>query len=507
MLLTDTQLLSFQRCQRQAFLDVYGDRFQQDPKSDFLLKLIQDSLAFDSHFLENKIYHKPDYPRGDWKAGAEATLALMHRGVDLIYRGILQMSYSCPQGEAKLVGRPRLLIKQPTPSRFWEWSYVPADLKLGKRPKAEYQLVAAFHAQILASVQGTWPETARLIFRQKNPFAVNLELRVPQMEAALSELIEMLASKQEPEVFISRQKCNLCLWYSSCHSLASSQQHLSLVPGVTPSRYAILKALNLTALDSLAGVEPEILTIYPEFAGAIGDRVVLQARSLLENRPFFSWDLTIKQREFDRYPDPLPANSYLLPQLISAPVELYFDIEAQPENNLDYLHGVLVVDNRNKTQKFKVMLAEKPAEEGAIWEQLLKLFWQYPIAPIYHFCEYETQTIKRLAKVYHTPAYRWQPLLKRCVDIHRLIRETATLPVESYALKHIARWLGFDWRDENANGAQSVCWYEQWLNTGDRSLLEAIVRYNEDDCYATYSVKKWLESFLNKTLNSNHEKI
>jgi uncharacterized protein len=498
MLLTDTQLLSFQRCQRQTFLEVYGDRLEQDPKSDFLLKLIEDSLAFDSSFLENQIYHKPDYPRGDWNAGAEATLTLMEQGVELLYRGILQMSCLSPQGEPlTLISRPRLLVKQPKPSRFGDWSYVPADLKLGKRPKAEYQLVAAFHAQILASVQETRPDTAWLIFRHKNPFAVNLELRLPQMETAVSELIEMLASKQEPEVFISRQKCSLCTWHSSCHALASSRQHLSLIPGVTPSRYAILKSLNLTTLDSLANVKPEVLAIYPEFADTVAERVVLQAKSVLENRPFHSWELTVKQWEIANFPEPLPLTRYQLPRLFSAPVELYFDIEAQPENNLDYLHGVLVADNRKNTQEFKVMLAENPAEEEAIWQELLKLFWQYPIAPIYHFCEYETQTIKRLAKVYNTPSYQWQPLLKRCVDIHKLVRETVTLPVESYALKNIAPWLGFQWRDENANGAQSVCWYEEWLKTGDRSVLDAIVRYNEDDCYATYSVKQWLEDFLN----------
>ncbi|MDY6806734.1 MAG: TM0106 family RecB-like putative nuclease [Cyanobacteriota bacterium] len=501
MFLTDTQLLSYQRCPRQTFLEVYGDRHKRDPKSDFLLKLIQDSLAFDSSFLEDQIYHKPDYPRGDWNAGAEATLALMQQGVATIYRGIIQMSYLSPQGEPlTLMARPRLLKKQPKPSEFGDWSYVPADLKLGKRPKLDYQLVAAFNAHILASVQGTWPDTAWLIFRKKAPFAVNLELRVPGMEAVLSELIEMLAKKQEPEVFMSRQKCSLCTWYSSCHSLASSQQHLSLVPGVTPSRYSILKTLNLTALDSLAEVEPEVLAVYPQFPDVIADRVVLQAKSSLENRPFLSWELTRKKWELDSHPDPIPLYYDRLPKLISAPVELYFDIEAQPENNLDYLHGVLVVDNRNNTKRFEVMLAENATEEEAIWEQLLKLFWQYPIAPIYHFCEYETQTIKRLAGVYKTPAYKWKPLLKRCVDVHKLIKETATLPVESYALKHIARWLGFEWRDENANGAQSVCWYDRWLKTGDRSVLEAIVRYNEDDCYATYSVKEWLENFISQAV-------
>ena len=195
---------------------------------------------------------------------------------------------------------------------------------------------------------------------------------------------------------------------------------------------------------------------------------------------------------------PIPySQSVFLP---IAPIELYFDIEAEPELNLDYLHGVLVVDRYNNTEKFHGFLAESAAEEGAIWQQFLELMWAYPIAPIFHFCDYEVKTFKRLAKLYNTPAYLWKPVLKRFVDIHKQVTQKAIMPVESYALKPIARWLGFDWRDAKANGAQCVCWYDDWLKTGDRSLLEAIVRYNEDDCRATYVVKDWLTNFL-----LNHE--
>jgi len=38
--------------------------------------------------------------------------------------------------------------------------YVPAQIELGKRPKLEYQIVAAFHAQVLATVQAAEPDTA-----------------------------------------------------------------------------------------------------------------------------------------------------------------------------------------------------------------------------------------------------------------------------------------------------------------------------------------------------------
>ena len=84
------------------------------------------------------------------------------------------------------------------------------------------------------------------------------------------------------------------------------------------------------------------------------------------------------------------------------------------------------------------------------------------------------------------------PLLSRCIDLHRHVVHSVTLPVESYSLKSLAQWLGFQWRDVGAGGDQCVCWYDQWLKTGERHFLEMILRYNEDDCRATFHLKHWL---------------
>ena len=618
MLITDKLLLSYQRCHLRAFLDTCGDWKQQDPPSDFLLKLMRDSATYQQQALEHETYQQPYYPRGDWEAGAAATLSLMQQGVDRIYRGVLIQgefgqtngattslvgidgqyfpefgeipetpvhlsSSNLPSSNITLISRPHLLIKQPGKSKFGDWSYITTDIWLSKRPKQEYQIIAAFHAQVLASLQEKMPETAWLMLRKKGLWSVNLGQRTPQMLEILDDCIQMIENREKPEVFISRQKCNLCGWYTICHAEAESIKHLSLLPGVTASRYARLKILEITDVEALANASSALLAEYPEFPDRVAFDVVQQAQSHLLNQPLlreegrrkkeegssatdsvtdvtdvtdvrkkeegrqdtdFDTDTRINDREERRSENSEELNSSeIVPDIVDnilndiaveevkirenkpatsslpapilrkkplpysqsvflpiAPIELYFDIEAEPELNLDYLHGVLVVDRYNNTEKFHGFLAESAAEEGAIWQQFLELMWAYPIAPIFHFCDYEVKTFKRLAKLYNTPAYLWKPVLKRFVDIHKQVTQKAIMPVESYALKPIARWLGFDWRDAKANGAQCVCWYDDWLKTGDRSLLEAIVRYNEDDCRATYVVKDWLTNFL-----LNHE--
>jgi uncharacterized protein len=483
MLLTDELLLYYKRCRRRAFLDIYGDFSSQDPEQDFLLKLRQDSRAHQQEVLTRANHQSPNYSRGDWEAGAKATLELMQQGTERISQGVLLMQTA--EG-VTLLSRPDLLVKQPGQSNFGDWMYVPTNIKLGRRPKAEYQIVTAFSAQLLAAVQGVLPSTAWLILRRQDSYAVTLERWVPLMQEVLAECIETLLLHQEPEVFISRQKCSLCRWYSSCYAIAQSQQHLSLLPGVTPTRYRDLQALGVTTVESLATAT--ISTLEPAIRSEIASVLVQQAQSTVQNRPI------LRPRGFadEKTPSPFTAPN----ALSTASVELYFDIEAEPELQLDYLLGILIIDRATHTQTFHPLLAEHPGNEASIWEQFLDLVSLYPNAPIFHFSDYEAETVKRLAKLYNTPPWQLKSLLSRFVDVHQQVMNTVTLPVESYSLKHLARWLGFEWRDPGITGSQCVCLYDQWLKTGDRSLLDVILRYNEDDCRATYQLKNWLVDFF-----------
>jgi len=532
MLINAELLLQYQRCKRRPFLDSYGDRSQRDPANDLLLKLQQDKISLRADVLNQFTYQRPAYPRRDWILGKAATLELMKQGVECIYQGVLLANYS---ERYRLLSCPDLLLKQPGQSCFGDWMYVPATIELGKRPKQEYQVVAAFHAQVLAMVQQVELETAWLILRGKEAnYSVDLIKWKPQMQRILDQCIQTLETEAAPEVFISRQRCSLCPWYSNCYAIAQSQKHLSLLPGVTPVRYTQLQALNITTVEALAKTYPTQLENLPGFDSEVAPKLIIQAKSVLENRPLLIYppssdaledttngsddqqtvfstsshsdSLLILPNETDKVS--IQKKVLLSPGLsrhqalrenltFTAPIELYFDIEAQPDLELNYLLGVLVVDRQGNTEKFYSLLAERPEDEELIWQQFLDLVGQYAEAPIYHFCVYEFDTVKRLARLYRTPYTSILPVLNRFVDVYEQLTRSVALPVESCALKAIARWLGFEWRDPEASGAKCIYWYDQWLKTGDRALLDIIQRYNEDDCRATHSLKDWLVNFVN----------
>lgn len=483
--MTDELLFDYQRCHRRAFLDVYGNPEERDPPSDYLRKLRQDSLTHQLAVLGDDAVPQPRYPAKDWRAGAIATLELMQQGVERIARGVLIVQH---EPGIWLVSCPDLLIRHPGPSVFGDWHYIPTDIRLGKRPKLDYQITAAFHAYVLAHVQEAWSAESWLMLRQRGAYAVYVADLIPQMRDILDRCVEMLRLRQEPDVFIAHNRCDLCHWSSHCYGLAQKAEHLSLLPGVTPNRYQHLQRLSLTDLASLAATHPHTLELLPGFGASVAYRLVQQAQATLQNRAL---------------PRPLMPGESPTPLLIpselpSAPVELYFDIEAAPEQNLVYLHGVLVVDYSARTETFHPFLATHPDQEEAVWEEFLVLLERYPDAPIYHFCPFEVQTVRRLGRQFGVSDAYIEAIVDRFVDLHERVTRATVLPVESYALKAIARWLGFNWRDADANGAQSIFWYAEWRRTGDRAYLDTILRYNEDDCRATFHVKSWLAQFLSE---------
>ncbi len=178
-------------------------------------------------------------------------MGLMQQGVECIYKGVLLATHS---QELTLLSRPALLIKQPGQSRFGNWVYVPAQIELGKRPKLEYQIVAAFHAQVLATVQQAEPETAWLLLRRKEAYAVYLPKWIPQMQRKRRVYSNFRINPSAGSIHQPSAVQPLSVVYSVLCFRQIRATSL-FCQGERFSRYTLLQARNLT-LESLANTSP-----------------------------------------------------------------------------------------------------------------------------------------------------------------------------------------------------------------------------------------------------------
>ncbi|MGK7911143.1 MAG: TM0106 family RecB-like putative nuclease [Synechococcus sp.] len=505
------ELLAFRRCRRQPYLQQFGPQEQQIPPSDFLTQLRQgrqnhrDTIKLNAPGIDMGALNSKSWP--ELHARALRTLELMAAGEERIYRGVLMHPLNLP-GNPILVCKPDILVRsplppppdEPTPDRLEssnlelpnsaallatipsvglsflhpndrQWRYIPADARASKRVKSDYAMVLALHSEVLRMVWGIDSDRAFAILADGKWRRVGLRTAKQNARQLLVDHASAMAQHEPPNVHMTRSRCSLCTWQDHCRSVARANHPLTLLPGVTATIYATLKEIGILSIEALAATTSDRIQHLPGIGQTTAHRLIHQAMA-------------------ERDGTALSIKPFTLPR---SPVELYFDIEAEPQRNVAYLLGVLAVNRQYNESTFHPFLAEHPDKERDCWNEFVQLTQRYPTAPIYHFHAFEIHTCRQLADRYSTSRTILQQILNRMVDLHEIASQCVVMPVESYSLKHMAKWQGFRWRQEDAGGAQAVYWYAQWLKTGDRSYLDASVTYNEDDCLATYHLKQWLE--------------
>ena len=84
-----SSLRSLLHCPHALFLDHHGDPSLKTELGEFESYLLDEGKRFEAVVLQGQTYVQPEYPEGNFDAGAKATLALMTAGHDLIYQGVL----------------------------------------------------------------------------------------------------------------------------------------------------------------------------------------------------------------------------------------------------------------------------------------------------------------------------------------------------------------------------------------------------------------------------------
>ncbi len=200
-----------------------------------------------------------------------------------------------------------------------------------------------------------------------------------------------------------------------------------------------------------------------------------------------------------------------------SPGDLFFDIEGDPyalDDGLDYLFGLL--DDR---RLFHAIWSRDDAGElharrrARAFERLMDLFIERlerdPDLHIYHYAPYEPTALKRLMGRYGDARGRGGPAAPRgvLVDLLRVVRQALRASVESYSIKKLEAFYGFDREIDLRDAGSSIVAFEQWLelarsNGPAADHLERIERYNRDDVVSDLRLRDWLESLREELARS-----
>ncbi len=388
------------------------------------------------------------------------TLTLMREGRKTIYHPVLL--------DKHFVAHPDLLERVEGTSVFGNYYYVAVDIKRSRYLRDEFQFQGCFYGELLQRIQHVKPVQGYVIQPDGEVMSYLLEAFAGAYELTLGEIEKIIAGKKPPHFVTSG--CKQSPWFSECVQDAQACDAISLLNRVWRQEVWELEHAGVKTISALAGCTVhELERLVPKVSIARLEIMRDQAVAMKE------------QRHIIRQSVDLP----------NARTELFFDIESDPLRDFDYLFGVLSVEQGKEA--YHSFFAASADKEQELWLEFVAFIERHIDCPIYHYGWFEREVVRRFMTRYGISALAKEALEKNMIDILEVLRPAVVFPLPFYSLKDIAAYLGFHWRADDASGANSVLWFEEWLKKKQQKLLQKILEYNEDDVRATHLLQAWLK--------------
>ncbi len=478
--ITASMLYDLVSCPHRVTMDLFYDPTQRDEPNPFIQLLWEKGFTYEREVIEGLAIPFTDLSTYSGEEKDMLTLEAMHNGDPLIYSGRMQAE--------GLLGEPDLLRREGE-------GYVAGDIKSGageegsqkqSKPKKHYAVQLGLYTDILER-KGLSDGKRGFIWDIAGQEVV-YDFTEPQgkrnprtlwedYQNCLAEAEVIVAKKTETLAAYSGI-CKLCHWYSACISCLTDANDLTLIPELGRSKRDVMIE-RVTTIRDLAEVDPEGFiagkkTIFPGIGPVSLEKLHARARLIAAGK---------NAKPYLREPVTLPA----------ADLELYFDIEVDPMRDICYLHGFIErQDGDNDSERFVAFFSEETtaeAEKNAFAEAWRYMQQSQPCV-IYYYSKYERTIYRKLREKY--PDVCTEEELEalfdpaRTVDLYfDVVLKATEWPTRDFSIKTLANYLGFTWRDTHPSGAASIEWFHRWVKTGDPTIRQRILDYNEDDCRAT----------------------
>lgn len=496
--ITASKLYNYLQCPHRVWRDVHGPKEEKIEEINPFVQLLWDRGILHEQKVIGGLGEYTDMSKIGFDKAIELTKEAMKRGDDLIYQGVLK--------DGNLMGIPDLLRKQP------DGSYIPIDIKAGMgyegaseesegKLKKHYAIQLCVYADLLK--RGSFASTDKGLIIDVDENEVEYDLstqigpRTPQtwMEeyGKIKDEVGYLLKNEKQNLPASSSLCKLCPWYNSCKKWLKESDDLTNIFYLGRSkRDVIFEQLDINTVKDISKIDindiVEQKKANKKFLPGIGEKTIQKIVARADIIANTKKPVLYKKLDF--------------PEVST---ELFFDIEADPTQNLVYLHGIY--ERKNNKERFISFLAESntPEAEKKAWSD----FWDYIRSlpkddyAVYYYSPYEKTTYKKMREAY--PDVVTEKELEdffareKTIDLYSdIVYKHTDWPLGSYSIKEIATYLGFKWRDETPSGALSIQWYNEYVEKNDKKIMERILEYNEDDCIATMVLKDYLEKINKK---------
>ena len=307
----------------------------------------------------------------------------------------------------------------------------------------------------------------------------------------LQAILAMKLADQEPYSPVGWSKCGGCGFRDRCWQKAEEAPDVALVYGVDQG---LARALR----DNGARTINELLTTFDqgrlsEFRRPVGRRLQRVGRAAEGILRMAQALISGQENVFGR-PDVPECANYVM-----------FDLEGLPpqQDELEkvYLWGLQVFGERpGEFLAATAGFGDDGDREG--WELFLchaeKIFEDHGDLPFVHWHHYERVKLDLYVGRFGDREGIAQRVIGNLLDLLPMTRDSVALPVPSYSLKVIEKYIGFERTQDEYGGDWAIAKYIEATETEDEKLREKTMQdvclYNKEDLEATWEILKWLKT-------------
>jgi uncharacterized protein len=415
-----------------------------------------------------------------WEAAARETRAAMAARADVIYQAVLV--------DEGWRGRADFLIRTDRPSGLGAWSFEAWDTKLARRARPSHLLQLAYYTDRLGALQQLTPEWMHLVLGTGEQVRFRSRDFLPYYRAVRRRFLRRLATLADAAPYPVAH-CGVCGYIDHCDARWTTEDHLCLVANIRPGQVDRLHDAGVTTMLGLAAVG-DAPGIGVTALGRLRQQAGLQAYFRTTGTHRYELLAPSEENGFRLLPPPSPG-------------DIFFDMEGfpffEPTGGLEYLFGAAVAAAAERGYEFTAFRATDRASEKRAFERFVDLVWdrlcRWPELHVYHYSHYEPTALKRLTAPHATREREVDELLRRevFVDLYQVVRRSLRISHDSYSIKAVRQFFMPDaGKGAVIDGVGSVVEFQRWLDTGDSRILDAIERYNEEDCVSTLRLRDWL---------------